>query len=506
MSKRVLLALGLVAAVVVVVLLVSGGGSADDGYRVRAVFDNGGFMVKGEEVRVAGATVGQIESVDVSMPDDKVAYENGKPVAKPGKAIIVMKIEDAGFHDFRRDASCQIRPQSLIGEKFVDCRTTLPRAPGSKPAPPLEQIPDGEPGEGQYLLPLGNNGTSVDPDLINDIQSLPYAQRFRLIFNELGGALAGRGEDLEVLVKRANPVLRDVDTLFGVLSAQRKQLAQLASDSDQILTPLARERRAVAGFFTNSGAAAEASAEKGPELEEALQKFPTFLAEFRQTMKSLQTFSDAGTPLLEDFGTAAPSLTDATETLTPFSQALTVSLKSLGNAGEASGPLFAEADPVVKKARDLAKSGVKPTGDLAKLLVDIKQTGGWDGLARLIYSTNATINGFDQYGHFGRARVTLSNCLEYIPFPAGTSGCVARFNGPNAPEGNSAGASTAELLQLLQERLGEPNNGGASAEEGSSIGIGQGDATNQHPEGKAGVAQSSKTEGTEPLLDYLLGP
>jgi phospholipid/cholesterol/gamma-HCH transport system substrate-binding protein len=504
MSKRLLLILGLVAAVVVVVLIASGGGSSDD-YRVRAIFDNGGFMVKGEQVRVAGANVGEIESVNVTMPGDTVAYKDGEKVEKAGKAVIVMKITDPGFQDFRQDATCLIRPQSLIGEKFVDCRTTLPRAPGSEPAPPLKQIPDGETGEGQYLLPLGNNGTSVDPDLINDIQSLPYAQRFRLIFNELGAGLAGRGEDIEVLVKRANPVLRDVDRLFGILSAQRKQLAQLAGDSDEILGPLARERRAVAGFFSNSGAAAEASAEKGPELEEALQKFPTFLVEFRKTMRSLQTFSDAGTPLFEDFGTAAPSLTDATKTLTPFSEALTVSLKSLGKAGEASGPYFAKADPVIKKARDLAKSGVKPTGDLAKLLVNIKQTGGWDGLVRLIYNTTATTNGFDQYGHFGRARVTLSNCVEYIASAAGASGCVARFNGTNAPEANAASTSTAELLNLLRERLRDGHNGGSAAEEGPPIGVGQGSTADQ-PEGKVGVAKASKTEGTEPLLDYLLGP
>jgi ABC-type transporter Mla subunit MlaD len=505
MSKRVLLALGLVAAVVVVVLLASGGDSSSDGYRVRAVFDNGGFMVKGEEVRVAGANVGEIESVDVSMPGDPVAYENGEPVEKPGKAIIVMNITDPGFQDFRQDATCQIRPQSLIGEKFVDCRTTLPRAPGSEPAPPLEQIEDGEAGEGQYLLPLGSNGTSVDPDLINDIQSLPYAQRFRLIFNELGGALAGRGEDLEVLVKRANPVLRDVDRLFGILSAQRDELAQLASDSDAILEPLSRERRAVAGFLSNAGAAGEASAEKGPELEEALQKFPTFLAEFRQTMKSLKTFSDAGTPLLEDFGTAAPSLTDATETLTPFSEALTVSLKSLGDAGEASGSIFAEADPVVKKARDLAESGVKPTGDLAKLLVNIKQTGGWDGLTELIYNSNASLNGFDQYGHFGRTRVTLSSCVEYQVSPAGYSGCVARFNGPGASVSASSSTDPEALFRLLQQGM-EETNGGSVAGSGPAIGIGQGDNTEGASEGQAGVAQSSKTEGTEPLLDYLLGP
>ncbi|HEY3491986.1 MAG TPA: MlaD family protein, partial [Solirubrobacterales bacterium] len=395
MSRRLLLIGAVVVAIVAIVLIASGDDSSD-GYKVRAVFDNGGFMVKGEEVRVAGATVGQIESVDVSMPGENVAYENGKKVEKPGKAIIVLDITDPGFQDFREDATCQIRPQSLIGEKFVDCRPTLPRAPGTEPPPPLQEIPDGEPGAGQYLLPLGSNGTSVDPDLINDIYSLPYAQRFRLIFNELGGGLAGRGEDIEELVKRANPVLRDVDRVFGILSAQRKQLAQLAADSDAILGPLAREREHFAGFITNSGAAAEASAEKGPELEESLRKFPVFLGEFRETMKDLKTFSDAGAPLFEDFGTAAPSLTDATKTLTPFSEALTVSLKSLGDAGQASGPIFREADPVVRKAAELAKSGVNPTENLAKLFVDLKQTGGWDGLTELIYGSAASLNGFDK--------------------------------------------------------------------------------------------------------------
>jgi len=509
MTKRLLAIAAVVAAVVVVILLATGGDDSSDGYRIRAIFDNGAFMVKDEQVRVAGANVGTIESVDVTMPGDIVAWgKNGKEIEKPGKAIIVMNITDPGFQDFREDASCQIRPQSLIGEKFVDCRPTLPRAPGAEPPPALQQIPDGEPGEGQYLLPLGNSGTSVDPDLINNIYSLPYAQRFRLILNELGAGLAGRGEDIEELVKRANPVLRDTDRLFGILSAQRDQLAQLAADSNEILGPLSRERRAVAGFLSNSGAAAEASAEKGPELEEALQKFPTFLREFRLTMRDLQTFSDAGTPLFEDFGTAAPSLTDATRTLTPFSEALTVSLKSLGEAGEASGPIFAEADPVVKKAGELAKSGVEPTKNLAKLLVNLKQTEGWDGLTELIYGTAASLNGFDKYGHFGRTRVTLSTCLEYIARPGGQEGggCTARFNGPNAAE--AANTSTAALLRLIQERTAELN-GGTLAESGPSIGVGQGSSAGSEAEaeaGKAGVAQSSKTEGTEPLLDYLLGP
>jgi phospholipid/cholesterol/gamma-HCH transport system substrate-binding protein len=507
MIRRLIPVVVLVAIVVAVVLLVSGGAGSGDGYQVRAVFDNGAFMVSGEQVRVAGANVGTIESVSVSRPGEPVAYRDGKQVAVPGKAVLVLDIADPGFQDFREDASCQIRPQSLIGEKYVDCRPTLPRAPGS-PAPPALKKIDSGPGKGQYLLPLGRNGTSVDPDLINDINTLPYAQRFRLIFNELGAGLAGRGEDIEVLVKRANPVLRDVDTLFGVLSAQRDQLAQLASDSEEILEPLSRERAHVAGFLANAGTAGQASSEHGAELEESLQKFPRFLTEFELTMQELKGFSDAARPVFEELGKAAPSLTDATETLTPFSEASTVALKALGKAGEESGPLFAQATPVVRKASSLAKSGAPTTSELAKFLTSLRKTHGWDGLTELIYNTAATTNGFDQYGHFGRTYASLTTCVEYISSPAGYSGCVARFHGPQA---SAEASSSADLIRLLAEWEAEAGEeaGGTTAEEGPAIGIGQAGSTAgaEAPEDRVELGEASATtRGTEPLLDYLLGP
>ena len=39
-----------------------------------------------------------------------------------------------GFQDFRSDAECAIRPQSLIGDKFVECTLTQPRPAGQQPA------------------------------------------------------------------------------------------------------------------------------------------------------------------------------------------------------------------------------------------------------------------------------------------------------------------------------------------------------------------------------------
>ncbi|HTR75710.1 MAG TPA: MlaD family protein [Solirubrobacterales bacterium] len=509
--KKLIAGAVVVAAIVVAIILIAGGGSSE-GYVVRAIFDQGSFMVSGEQVRVAGANVGTIKAVSVSLPGEPTAEEDGKLKDVPGKAVIELEIDNPSFQDFRQDAACEIRPQSLIGEKYVNCRPTRERAPGEEPPPPLRQIPEGEPGEGQYLLPLGHNSTSVDPDLINDIQSLPYAQRFRLIFNELGAGLAGRGDDLEAAIKRANPTLREVDKLFKTLTEQKDQLAQLAVDSQEILEPLTREREHVVGFLANAGESAQTTAEHGPELEEALQKFPTFLVEFRRTMSNLKEFSDAGTPLLEELGVAAPSLTDATRTLTPFSEATTVALKSLGKAGEQSGPVFSEATPVVKKASKLAITGEVPTTELARLFVSIKNTHGWDGLTELIYNTAASLNGFDRYGHFGRALVTLSTCLEYKDNPAGyaTGGCAARFNGPGASE--AAETSPRALIRLINGMEAE-ETGGTLAEEGAGSGLGT-----AHPAGAApaersaagaeepSIGEARNTEGaTEPLLNYLLG-
>jgi len=506
--RRTLAIGGLVAAaVVVVVLLVSGGGGGGGEYVVRAIFENGGFMVKGEQVRVAGANVGEIESVGVTLPGEVDSYQHGRPRVQPGKAAIVMKITDPGFQDFRSDAGCLIRPQSLIGEKFVDCRPTLPRAPGSPEAPPLKQVPAGKPGAGQYLLPLENNSTSVDPDLINDINKLPYAQRFRLIFNELGAGLAGRGADIEAAVRHANPALRDVDHLIGILNSQRDQLTKLAADSEQILGPLSRERAHFAGFFTNSGAAAQASSERGAELEASLRKLPAFLREFRATMHSLQGFSEAATPTFADLGKAAPSSTEATRLLTPFSAASTVALKSLGVAGEEAGPTLAAADPIVRKARDLVRTGAEPTTDLAKFFASTRETKGFDGLVDLIYNGAAASNGFDKYGHFTRLLVTLTNCPEY---ELEASGCSAKFTGREA---STSSLSGADLLAFYREREAQQ-----AAEGGATLAQPGGPTSALAPSAPLSPQSPELAQGhrlgaaTAPqprqraLLDYLLGP
>src|ERR1700733_12843524 len=120
----------IVAASVATIATGSGGGG--DPYHVRAIFDDASFAVQGEQVRVAGAPVGSIASLGVTA---------GK------QAAVTLEIDDSRFPPFHADATCAIRPQSLIGEQYVDCD------PGTASTQPLSKITQG-PGSGSHYLPV----------------------------------------------------------------------------------------------------------------------------------------------------------------------------------------------------------------------------------------------------------------------------------------------------------------------------------------------------------------
>ncbi len=132
----------LCVALVVVLLLATSPGASNGGYTVRAIFDDAGNVIPGEDVKIDGVKVGTVGTVTPT------------PQAK---AAVVLNIENPGFQDFRADASCTIRPQALIGEKYVDCLPTQPRVEGTPLPPPLPKIPSGQEGAGQWLLPVAEH-------------------------------------------------------------------------------------------------------------------------------------------------------------------------------------------------------------------------------------------------------------------------------------------------------------------------------------------------------------
>jgi virulence factor Mce-like protein len=485
--RRLVTALVVAIAIPVVTLVGTGAAGDGSGYKVRAIFDNVAAAVPGEDVKIAGAKVGAIDSLDVT-PENK--------------AEVVLRIDDERFTPFHQDAECTVRPQSLIGEKFVEC------SQGTKAADPLEDV-----GDGEHELALetdagGGTHSPVDLDLVNNILRRPQRERLAILLAELGVGVAGRGDELREVIHRANPALRETDKVLRILGRQNRVLGQLATDSDTVLAPLAREKERVSDFVVQANTVAEASAERRDDIEESIRRLPGFLRELRPLMADLGALADQFTPVARDLNTAAPDVSRLIRQLGPFSNAARPALRSLGQATVRGRPALIRTRPLVRDLRRFAADADPVTKNLDDITKSLDKTGGIERIMDYLFFQMIAVNGFDGLGHYLRAGLIVNLCSTYAIAP--TAGCSANFSG--------GGAASASGRRSLRPRLADTAKKDKSA--GSVPPTGTLFQQIVAPDDSVAKERARRLEelrrradqpspglggAREPLLDYLLG-
>ena len=254
-----------------------------------------------------------------------------------------------------------IRPQSLIGEKFVECTPTQPRPSGEPRPPPLREIPDGEPGEGQHLLPVEHTSKPVDIDLRQQHLRLPYRQRLSIILNELGAGVAGRGEDLNETIRRANPALGATNEVLEILGEQNQVLRELARDSDTVLARCARprERREL---HREGGHVAQATAERRADLERNFERLPRFLDELRPTMVRLGALRRRGRAGAEDLGRRRRTSTASSASSARSARRASPPSSRSARPRTSAGPRCVRTQPIIEELARPAEEA-KPLAD-----------------------------------------------------------------------------------------------------------------------------------------------
>lgn len=430
MRRIALIAAALVVVAIAVAVIRGPSGSSGRGpYLVRAIFDDASFAAEGENVRIAGANVGSIHALGVT---------SGK------KAAVTISITDKRFAPFHADATCAIRPQSLIGEEYVDC------TPGTSAAPALPRIDSG-PGAGTYYLPVTRTSSPIDSDIVQDISTQPVRESLAVIINEFGTGLAGRGSDLNAVIHRANPALGQTDKVLKILAGQNKTLARLATDSDTVLAPLARERSQLSGFVTQANTTAVASAARARDISRTFNLFPSYLNQLRPLMADLQQLADQGTPLLTSLGQSANALGRQFANLVPFASAARTSLINLGNAAKESQPSLVATLPLAQRLSALGSAAKPTSANLQKLLASLQTSGGIQQLMNLLFNGAIAGNGFNSLGHYVRQESLDSSCTNYVFKPV--AGCSANFAALRAASVNeSTATATAQSRDSVVSR------------------------------------------------------
>ena len=440
---RILVILLAAAAVIAGIVILTTSGSDESGLtanELRVELDNASGLTAGADFRAAGVTVGSIKRLDLD--------------ANTARAIAIVQVDRPEFAPLTKDTSCTIKPQSLIGEYFMDC----------------------QPGKGAKLgkggtIPIENTAGTIPPDLVMNVLRKPYREKLSIILGELGQGFAARGGDVNETIRRAIPALRETDQVLRILSDERQTITQTIRDADTVVGALDGNRVDVARFIKEAGDTAEISARRKDEIAGTIRRLPRFQQLLRPTLADLGEAARRQTPALRDLRLAAPSFTTLLNRLGPFANASLPAVRSLGEASVVGTKAVQDARGTIRTLRTVATTGKEPITNLRFILEHLNDRGnsvekntraptpaGFTGLEAVLqyfYVQSQAINIFDSKGYILKLNVLVNECSPYadgdtaLANPERVKKCAGRLGDggkiePNPPAGGTGSSGDGE--------------------------------------------------------------
>ena len=265
------------------------GGSASHSMQID--FPSADGLVAGSDVLEAGAKVGYIQSIEPTQSNS---------------ALVTVAIDGAHW-PVHSGATADIRPKSLLGEKYVDLHDGPASAPEYDTSRTLQASANADPVELDQFI------NSLDPATRTAV---------RVLLDDLGAGVAGRGQDLNAAIAAGkadlanlavtgqtlndrdpdlDKILVGLDGLLGKIttSDQLSQLTQLISNGQNLLNDIEQVQQPFSRQFTDANVAlADLNTALGgaiPSLRSTIDIGPTLVANLQQETGLLAALA-CGTP------------------------------------------------------------------------------------------------------------------------------------------------------------------------------------------------------------------
>jgi phospholipid/cholesterol/gamma-HCH transport system substrate-binding protein len=350
------LAVGLiVVAVGAAAWLLFGG---DGGYRVTAEFTNAGQLVNGNEVRVAGSSVGTVDDIKVTSD---------------GQAEVTFTVND-DYAPLRRGTRAIIKQISLSGiaNRYID----LHLGPDNR-----EEIEDGG------RIEADQTETAVELDQVFAIFNEETRGSLQDFIKGQADTLRGSGRELRAGIHYLNPALSTGSRLFEELTEDEALLEEFLVDSARLVNTLASRRDDLTGVVSNLNSTFGALGSQQDALAESVERLPPFMRRANTTFVNLRAALDDVDPLVD-----------------------------------ASKPVVRRLEPFLDQARLFARDGEPTFRDLSRTIRRSGETNdlielidSFPPLARVAMDTRR-INGAPRRGAFPETVEALRRSTPNIAF------------------------------------------------------------------------------------------
>jgi virulence factor Mce-like protein len=464
MIRRLSTAFVLLIAVIAA-FAVTGADDSDGGRTYQIEFDSAFGISKGGDLKIGGVKAGQTTDFKLDR----------KP---PYRVVVEAKVSEPGFDTLKTDARCAVRQQSLIGEYFVDCDVGKADT----------ELQDGG------RVPVKQTSSTVPLDLIQNVMRRPYRERFRIILSELGTGLAGRPQDLNEVVRRAHPALRETNQTLAILRRQNRTITEFIERADTVSEAVEPRREDVARWAREARDTASIQSDRSEQLARYWNRLPVFLGELEPTMAQLEATADEQIPTLNKLRAAAPALESFLAAVPDFARNSRGSLSALGDASDTGLAALRESREEVDELAELSENAPrlgKPLRQFLQTIDDRRRSidddpeaaarappapdktafrrgqgyTGMESLLNYVYWQTTAINAFDDVGHVLRIVLTVgSPCSRYQARPpANLPQSCRSWTGPYQPgvtapdptESDEARRELVELAKINEKRDGD---------------------------------------------------
>jgi phospholipid/cholesterol/gamma-HCH transport system substrate-binding protein len=293
-----LAALGLVLVAVVIVLF-SGGSS----YRVNAVFQDANQLVSGDQVEVAGNSIGTVGNIALT-PN--------------GQARLELDINNSTYQPLHQGTHATVRVASLSGiaARYVD----LDLGSGTAPI-----IPSGG------VIGPNNTTNAVDLDELFNTLNGPTRKGLQDVFQGSASQYAGRGQQTQLAWQYLNPAIATSSILFHELNRDTSKFTRFVVKSSNLVTDLASRQTDLSGLVSHLSTTFSALASQQVALGQSVQRLPPFMRLANTTFVNLRNALVDLTSLINASRPVAPKLQKLLEQLRPLAVDAVPTVRNLAN-------------------------------------------------------------------------------------------------------------------------------------------------------------------------------
>jgi phospholipid/cholesterol/gamma-HCH transport system substrate-binding protein len=352
------------------------------GYRVSTVLPTAGSLAPGARVTMAGADVGRVTSID----------------PRGVGAIVSLQIDDSRVTPIPADSVIQLRMHTVVGENYVSI------TPGRS----SEMLRSGG------LLPISQAGEYVDVDQILSVLQGPGRQRLRALIEGLGGAVQGRGDQLNALLGDSASALTYLSNTVRVAANDTPNVSRLVHQLGDLSAAVGERDAAIRQIAGDGLAALDAIGTRDNSVRAILRALPGVLAQVRTTTNTLNTVTNVAAPVVANLAGAVADVRPAVGELQPSVNAGRAIVQQLGAAAPGLEQTLSDATKLSKPAPQ-ALPQVKQTLCQANPL--IRFLGPYtDDLIAFIVGFGSASNAYDRFSHTIRLDAILNdNSLNGLP-------------------------------------------------------------------------------------------